>query len=327
MGQFEREYRKALDGLRFSGEGKERIMNNLMEQEMERPVKGKRLRPMRAALIAAALCLALVGTAFAVTELSRMRVNWGDSGISTDGYSVEYAVDFYPLNAFSQELRGLAAAHPGRQYIPMDEELAHRYFNTWGEAHEYIGLTLFQNPVLDGAEPGPTGTAPWEYHRGSQDPDKTHLMLLASVTEDGELDAVQTNSSHLVDGIWVRVAEVVYTQRAEGTLYYTVEGTYTAEERVKKVGDGRHARAGLVYGEGYEVTQENYTTPNGLDALIIQSIRPEPRKSTLCAAYFLIDGALLQVTAGSDGPNCELTQPEPDQAMAVLKQVLDGFTK
>ncbi len=71
MGQFEREYREALDGLRFSEEGKERIMNNLMEQESGLSVKVKRLRPLRAALIAAALCLALAGTAFAAAAAAR----------------------------------------------------------------------------------------------------------------------------------------------------------------------------------------------------------------------------------------------------------------
>lgn len=65
MGRLEQDYREALDLLCFSGAGKERIMKNLMQAE-KRTVKGKYLRPARAALIAAALCLALVGTALAV---------------------------------------------------------------------------------------------------------------------------------------------------------------------------------------------------------------------------------------------------------------------
>lgn len=67
MGRFEQEYREALDGLRFSGEEKGRIMTNLMGQTAETPVKRRGARPLRVVLIAAALCAALVGTAFAAS--------------------------------------------------------------------------------------------------------------------------------------------------------------------------------------------------------------------------------------------------------------------
>lgn len=317
MGRLEQDYREALDGLRFSGAGKGRIMKNLMERQEREPVKGKRFRPLRTAMIAAAVCLALAGTAFAVTELSRMRVNWGDFGISKDGYSVEYAVDFYPLSRFSQEVAAMAGLDPSQQ---------HKYFDTWDELQEFIGVEIVRNPVLDSAQPGPTGTKPWEYDRGSQDPDKTHLMLLPCVTDDGELRIVQAASTNLIDGFWVRMSEGICTERAEGTLYYIPEGSYPVNEPPeKKEGDGRHARLGLVYGEGYETAQENYTTPNGLDALIILAARPAPKESTLCSAYFLIDGAYFQLTVGGSGPNGDLPQPEPEQAMEILKTVLDGF--
>ena len=38
--RFEGEYRDALDSLRFSEDGKERMMKNLMEQQAGKPVKG-----------------------------------------------------------------------------------------------------------------------------------------------------------------------------------------------------------------------------------------------------------------------------------------------
>lgn len=70
-GQFERDYWDALDGLRFSGEGKGRIMKNLMEQREAKPAKRRGIRPLRAGLIAACLCLALAGTAFAASPTLR----------------------------------------------------------------------------------------------------------------------------------------------------------------------------------------------------------------------------------------------------------------
>ena len=71
MGRFEQDYRETLDGLAFSGAGKERIMKNLMKQQEGRTVKGKRFRVVRAVILAAAVCLALAGTAFAATAAVR----------------------------------------------------------------------------------------------------------------------------------------------------------------------------------------------------------------------------------------------------------------
>ena len=65
--QTEREYRDALDGLRFSDEAKERMMNNLLEQKGKNSAKRRGIRSLRAGLIAAALCLALMGTAVAAS--------------------------------------------------------------------------------------------------------------------------------------------------------------------------------------------------------------------------------------------------------------------
>ena len=50
MGRFEQDYRETLDGLAFSGAGKERIMKNLMKQQEGRTVKGKRFRVVRAVI-------------------------------------------------------------------------------------------------------------------------------------------------------------------------------------------------------------------------------------------------------------------------------------
>jgi len=66
-GQIEREYREALDSLRFSDGEKERMMKNLMERQERAPVKRRGMRALRTALIAAALCLALAGTALAAS--------------------------------------------------------------------------------------------------------------------------------------------------------------------------------------------------------------------------------------------------------------------
>lgn len=293
-------------------------MKNLMNQQEQAPIKRRGIRPLRAGLIAAAVCLALVGTAFAVTELAdlNMRVYWTSPFSNKDGHSVEFAVDFYPLDSFTQELIAMGASE--------DLSQQYKYFNTWDEMQEFVGVEVVHNPILDSAEPGVKIGNPCNQER------TTHVLLVPVSTEDGELRIIQENGSYLVDGVQVDIFEAIYTERAEGTLYYdsngypiTAEGYRHVDGHYEKaLGDGRHARFGTLYGKDCEVTQKTYTTPNGLDVLFIQALRPDPKEINLCA-YFLIDGVLFQVgTWGNDTINSGLT---PDRAMEVLKTVLDGF--
>ena len=102
MGQFEREYREALDALRFSGAGKERMMKNLMEQTAGKPAKRRGGRPLRAALIAAAVCLTLVGTAFAV-HYAGVNVVEGENGV----IYWQGGVAYHPYDSRSDEIKEL----------------------------------------------------------------------------------------------------------------------------------------------------------------------------------------------------------------------------
>lgn len=136
MGRLEQDYREALDGLRFSGAGKERIMKNLMEQQRREPVKGKRFRPLRTALIAAAVCLALSGTAFAALGgiLSpRLTPNIDGKG-RFDGYTVTGKLATYPLSRFGDGFRKAGKENPkGR----VDRE-----FSSFDEVRSYLGENI-----------------------------------------------------------------------------------------------------------------------------------------------------------------------------------------
>lgn len=277
-----------------------------------------RRRPLRMAVIAAAACLALVGTAFAVTEWADLNVRIYKTSpfINKDGHSVEFAVDFYPLDSFNQELIAMGAAE--------DLSQQYKYFDTWDEMQAFAGVEVVHNPVLDSAEPGLLVGNPWNRDW------TTHLLFLPVFTEDGEPQIIQAIGNYLVDGIQVRIFEVIYTERAEGTLYYDSKGYPTTAEGYRHtdghyeraLGDGRHARLGMEYDKGCEVSQETYTTPNGLDVLIIQARQPDSKK-TILGAYFLSDGVLFQVVTWGKGIDGEPTEPE--HAMEVLKTVLDGF--
>ena len=138
MGLFEREYQDALDGLRFSDTEKKRIMKNLMEQRAGQPVKGKRFRPLRTALITAALCLALVGTALAVHYFGVTIVD-GDDGI----IYLQGGIAYYPYDSLSDQIKALEGSN-GDLIRPV---------SSWQDAEDFIGVNLMDNPVLDGCPP------------------------------------------------------------------------------------------------------------------------------------------------------------------------------
>lgn len=131
----EQEYQQALDSLRFSSEGKERIMKNLMERQEREPVKGKRFRPLRMALIAAAVCLALVGTAGAAVYsvlTPHLEPNIDGSG-RFDGYTVTGKLATYPVRRFSGAFLEAGETASG---------MVAREFATFDEVRAYLGESI-----------------------------------------------------------------------------------------------------------------------------------------------------------------------------------------
>ncbi len=139
MNQIEREYKNALDEVRFSQEAKERMMNNLMNQQEQAPVRRGSFRPLRAGLIAAAVCLALVGTAGAATAVYRLTVQtseWEDFDNEYVGYHVYGEPVIHPLEDFSQKFQDDFTAwdHPSL--------LFHQEFDSPEEVEAYLGENI-----------------------------------------------------------------------------------------------------------------------------------------------------------------------------------------
>lgn len=135
MGRLEQDYREALDALRFSGAGKERIMNGLMETE-KRPVKRKHFRPLRPALIAAVLCLALVGTVFAAGW------DWAAfirHDVSSNGREM-FSIDGNSLARYSWADLAVECKEGGR--IASDHP-------SWETAEQYLGLEMPMSRTLE----------------------------------------------------------------------------------------------------------------------------------------------------------------------------------
>lgn len=135
MGQ---EYRAALDGLRFSEQDKGRMVEELMAGREVRRTKRRALRPLRAALVAACLCLALAGTALAVAPeavaqlIERLTVRVYADG-EDNGYHVGGGtMTKYPLSDLSEALNAASEARDGPGVVQLR-------FDRWDEVQAFLG--------------------------------------------------------------------------------------------------------------------------------------------------------------------------------------------
>ena len=257
------------------------------------PRRGK-TRWLRPALIAACLCLALAGTAVAAQVFS-VQVDFqpdraSDPDFSVPGlgmYTVSGGVAYFPEDIFSQEVREL-----GRQGIPA------KSFSTWDELERFVGRNLMDNPVLEGAPRGISSE-----FVGMRN--ATNVLLTASSVENGLFD-IGTQDNYKLDDVLLRRRAVLYTDVAQENF----RDTY---------GEDHEPEIYWYYDAGAQLSEEEYTTPNGLTAAIVR----EDGRFTEYTAHFSINGVRCTIMASYQGKDWQ--QDNSEHVLAVLKQVLDGF--
>lgn len=173
------------------------------EADLQAPAKRRMPNIARAALIAACLCAALLGTAFAANPeavaefINRFTPVQAEPVVHEDGaagYHISFAPSRYPIDSFSP---ALLAAGENRE-----SDFIHFEFDTWAEARAFIGESIpcvipgagenwearfrvdlaYNQDKLTNVMVASTGTAPW-----------VRLMLK---TEYSQADA--TGMDHLV---------------------------------------------------------------------------------------------------------------------------------
>ena len=113
-------------------------------------------RPLRTGLIAACLCAALLGSAWAANQIGGFQslkffedlllpAELSDDGEALgeahyDGYTLEGGIDFLALEDLPQEALDMAAEHPAST-VGLD-------LTSWEEAEAYFGLELPENTYL-----------------------------------------------------------------------------------------------------------------------------------------------------------------------------------
>ncbi len=318
----EQKYRHMMEQVNMD----EDFASGLLERIQEGQPK-RRHRPLRTALIAACVCLALTGTAVAVSSGVLVRFIQGDEGLGSfadvadhevDGY-YEVTTDYrFSLDVFSEEL--LAAASQGNGDL---------VFDSWEAAEEFVGFNVLDNAVLQGkrmvetiAANGATGRCLVRYFN---DPDS------------GDLSVVRIRANYYLSDF------VSYTEKIEnGILSYSLPATTdTVSIMATLVTEGNPYRTGggrfFTYDEEDldQVSVEEYTISSETAATILRDPTwevifdgtPEEQAEweeaysdvVYYTAYLDVGGAMVEVEMHTSETLDEA------QCLATLKEILDAF--
>ena len=257
-------------------------------ERMEVQKKRRLPRPLRAGLIAACVCLALVGTVGAVM------VGFDFVGsFSQTGYTVYGELTRYPMSAFSQEFQELTTA-PGISDVEC---------RSVSELEALLGIDLYDNPVLDAADEqrshrhilsrGADGTV-----------EKIRMMNFYYFVPAGRSRTELGNGepdSDLVDMVQVGLYTDLYTEYEQGELendfYYPNRTTPDAMDR------------------------EEYLTAQGLPVVILTFVSEDSEGDIRVSreAHFIYRGMRWCITCSPGRASSQ------EQAEQTLKDILDAF--
>ena len=273
------------------------IMNGIdpaLVEAAAAPAAKRSLRPLRIAVAAACMCALLAGMAFAAETIFGIPIF---RAVGTNPFTGE------ELNGFTT-VTDMTSKQPAERFSPAVRELAAALeqdgtdtvtFGSWAGLEEYLGVDLMNNALLD---------------QGGQD------LTVTVMANDGELTGVKA------DGVYyLNYLEVERSDEADGgygmvpvRMGLTVQ-SYTEYSRIAP----EDMFMILAFPEDYTLTHETYTTPGGLVVSIVGAAHSDPvyGPTTTWYARFALNGNAVTLSAGCI--------PDPDHALATLKEVLDEF--
>lgn len=286
------------------------------EADLALPARRRLPKAARAGLIAACLCLALVGTAAAgvvvgwirVSKTSFLQFEHRDGQLRSIA-EVQITADgntYIPLENFSQQSRDYADS-----FLSLPR---YKGFDSWDEAEEFLGLHIADNAVLDEAQP-------------FTQPDLDYTTMsdfgLPGHTDYSRHDrGWTTEQSHLVG----------FFGRTDSPSYIEVTGNYQIGKTGSNDSFQLSVRANMFtqprdsdehhYNVGFRGTDEpvteHYVTPSGLQTVIITARSPDD-SSMACYASFQLNGAYFYL---STFYFCD----DPDQLVSTIKEILDAYS-
>lgn len=306
-------YRNMMERETLRSETKSSILKRMEWAENQKTDR----HPLRAALIAACLCLTLAGTTFTAIATDGFGL-LNNATFKEDGsYALEVntSLKLYAVDVFSPTLQeDMAAAGRADQILPI-------HLESWQETLDYVAVPLPENTLLDNRELFQDGNA-----------DSIWRLWL-----DLHPGLVHFSRSYEVDGILVKVDTGIFTEQYDGR-HIVNDGVPFWWNYFELNGDGK-ITANAEYDNmfhGVITVAETWmeTMADGTSVLFIQA---KDQDSDRCwyGASFVYDGIAYavfiydaeEVRAWLQGYDPQKTSYNPDlDYEGVLRLVIDGFT-
>ena len=332
------EYGKMMEQVSLSEPARADILEQL---EQKSPAK-RRIRPLRVALIAACVCLALVGGAFAA-HLSGVWLGEQIVGEDSSSFRVEANLVQWEMNDLGEQLQS-----------DLEQGTLRRSFQTRGELEEYLGIELIGHSILETAPIVDTLKVDFQYNWNLRpelkiDPDARYV-LSGMTTDNVEMgkdpQVVKVTTHRVVDNF------EVYTDARLITEYAGVEeiergilGEFFDDEPMIDTflsfdENGEPVWEAVNYRSAEKIfTSEQYVTANGLEATVVtvetvdrwverqkESGLPfEGHGARDYVGFFVYNGVLYTVRPWAIYDNTVPMNCDDTYALKVLKSVLDGF--
>lgn len=276
----------------MNGEQVQEMLNYIdpiLVEEADRPLRRRMARPVRIGLIAACLCVVLVGAVTAASLIGGFHSLKFFEGLVFDeypegenyyeglynGYTVEGGMEFVALSDLPQETLDTAAEHPAST-VAVD-------VHSWAEAEEYFALELPDNAWLDGV---------------------TQTSFRTNLSSDSVGPTVLECRTNYRDGdVRLEVNVTAYTERMYHPDYEVFQSA--------------------LFPEGTDFTVEERGYDNGLSVLLtVAEFSPEDELrgrygERLYRAHFAVGGVWYWVDA-----SCK---EAPERALESLETLLNSF--
>lgn len=234
------------------------------EADLQAPSRRRMPKAVRTGLIAACLCLALLGTAAAVHYAGVSIVDGGDGVTYLQG-----GIAYHPYDSLSDKIKAL----DGVQETEHGQLI--RTVPSWQAAEDFIGVNLMDNPVLDASPATHFG----HIYDGVDSP----FMVLLS---GPELSSARVYGCYEIGEANILVEASLFTDR------------HTSPE---EGWDERFQGYDFNVIEGIQVVWDTYTTPNGLEAQVLKITRPDSSGDSFKATVSL--NGIPTVISVDDGDN------------------------
>lgn len=279
-------------------------------EKLEQTQPKKRMKPMlRAAIVAACICLMIPVTAWAAKNI------FGITKIT-----VETGKDFYGKDALVMHRDVENVEHiPLEEFSPYLQELKETewlYFDSWEDAEEKIGVAFLDNTLLDDEN-----TQPYTRHKQYRHDDR------------GSAYAALKTKATPYRGVYYAAEEQFFAAsfsaeywrnrvRFMVTTYMTTDHPLMTEEIFLVY----HGFGDRYYKENVNIITEQYVTKNGIPATIFYADYSNPFGWIDPHAYFSVNNISYHIEFSRfDQQSGETDEQTNERLLALMREILDGF--